>query len=49
MGANGVSITDRDGVDCSVELVALPFYDAEKNIPRGLETLDGKIEKQETG
>ncbi|MDH3857490.1 MAG: aminomethyl transferase family protein, partial [Gammaproteobacteria bacterium] len=44
MGTSGVSITDRDGVDCPVELVDLPFYDAEKNIPRGLEPVDGKIE-----
>jgi aminomethyltransferase len=44
MQARGLSVTDRDGNACSVELVSLPFYDAEKNIPRGLEPVDGKIE-----
>jgi len=44
MGASGLSITDRDGGECPVELVELPFYDAEKNIPRGLEPTDGGID-----
>ena len=44
MGASGLSITDRDGAECPVALVELPFYDAAKNIPRGLEPTDGQID-----
>ena len=33
---SGITVTDRSGEACPVELVELPFYDAEKNIPRGL-------------
>jgi len=36
MQAGGVTIADRGGEPCPVELVDLPFYDAEKNLPRGL-------------
>jgi len=42
--ADGLSIVDRDGNACPVELVELPFYDAEKNIPRGLEPVSGGVE-----
>ena len=31
-----ISVNDRAGEPCPIELVELPFYDAEKNIPRGL-------------
>ena len=41
--ADGLCIADRDGNDCPVELVELPFYDAEKHIPRGLEPITGGI------
>lgn len=41
MQANGLVIADRDDNDCPIELVALPFYDAAKNIPRGLPATDG--------
>lgn len=40
----GFYIVDRNGGECPIELVELPFYDAEKNIPRGLEPLSGGIE-----
>jgi len=36
MGSSDVTINNRAGDPCPVELVELPFYDAEKNIPRGL-------------
>ena len=42
--ADGLFIVDRDGNDCPIELADLPFYDAEKNIPRGLEPTSGKID-----
>lgn len=35
---------DRDGNTCPLELVQLPFYDAEKNIPRGLPATDGALD-----
>ena len=35
-----VSIEDRDGNSCPVEFVALPFYDVDKHIPRGLPSTD---------
>ena len=44
MSGTGFTIADRDGNDCPIELVELPFYDAEKNIPRGLPPVDGMIE-----
>lgn len=44
MSASGVTVTDRGGDACPVELVELPFYDAEKNIPRGLRPVDGGID-----
>jgi aminomethyltransferase len=36
LDCNAITVTDRDGEPCPIELVELPFYDAEKNIPRGL-------------
>jgi aminomethyltransferase len=36
MAGQGFSVIDRAGEECPIELVQLPFYDAEKNIPRGL-------------
>ncbi|MCP4392276.1 MAG: hypothetical protein GY802_28550, partial [Gammaproteobacteria bacterium] len=42
--AEGLVIADREGKDCPIELVELPFYDAAKNIPRGLPAADGAIE-----
>jgi aminomethyltransferase len=44
MNHSEVTVSERDGNACPVELVELPFYDAEKNIPRGLETTDGLID-----
>ncbi len=44
MRAKGLVIADRDGNDCPIELVDLPFYDAEKNIPRGLPSSDAAID-----
>jgi aminomethyltransferase len=43
MNGDGFTASERDGNACPVELVELPFYDAEKNIPRGLEATDGLI------
>ena len=36
LGCTSITVKDRAGEPCSIELVELPFYDAEKNIPRGL-------------
>ena len=44
MNHSRFTVSERDGHACPVELVELPFYDAEKNIPRGLETTDGLID-----
>jgi len=44
MSSSRLTVSDRDGSECSVELIELPFYDTEKKIPRGLETTDGMIE-----
>jgi aminomethyltransferase len=44
MRASGLTLSDRDGSECPIELVDLPFYDTEKNIPRGLEPVDGGID-----
>ena len=44
MGATGVTATQRDGSECAVELVDLPFYDAEKNLPRGMPPVTGGID-----
>ena len=41
---SGFTAQQRDGSECSIELVALPFYDAEKNIPRGLPPVTGAVE-----
>ena len=35
LDATDITVTGRDGKSCAVELTELPFYDAEKNIPRG--------------
>ncbi len=37
-------VCDRNGAAQTIEFVDLPFYDAEKNIPRGLPSVDGGIE-----
>lgn len=42
--APDLAVTGRDGQDWQIELVALPFYDAEKRIPRGLEAADGQVD-----
>ena len=39
--AGGLALRARDGRLLDVELVDLPFYDADKRIPRGLEPVDG--------
>ncbi len=44
MNATGLTIADRDGRSSKIELVDLPFYDAEKNIPRGLAPVDGGVD-----
>lgn len=44
MQATGLTVRQRDGDECAIELVDLPFYDAEKNIPRGLPPVTGAIE-----
>ncbi len=44
MHADGLSLHDRNGESQAIELVELPFYDAEKRIPRGLEPHDGAID-----
>ncbi|NCF37386.1 MAG: aminomethyl transferase family protein, partial [Gammaproteobacteria bacterium] len=41
MQDSGLVVIDRDGNECPIERVELPFYDAEKNIPRGLPPTDG--------
>ena len=46
MNGSGFTVSGRDGDVCPVELVELPFYDAAKNIPRGLEPTDGLIDYQ---
>ena len=40
LDCTSISVNDRAGQPCPLELVELPFYDAEKNIPRGLPSLD---------
>ncbi|MGB0383929.1 MAG: aminomethyltransferase family protein [Ardenticatenaceae bacterium] len=40
MDATGLTIVDRQGQERPIELTALPFYDAKKRIPRGLETVE---------
>ena len=41
--ASGLEVVDRSGEPQAIELVELPFYDAEKNIPRGLPAVDGAV------
>lgn len=41
MQADGLRAVDRKGRECAIELQALPFYDAEKHLPRGLEPVTG--------
>lgn len=43
--AGGLALRARDGELLPVELVDLPFYDADKRIPRGLEPVDGDPDK----
>lgn len=38
--SSGLGIIDREGNSCPIELIELPFYDHEKNIPRGLPCAD---------
>ncbi|MCP4765861.1 MAG: aminomethyl transferase family protein [Gammaproteobacteria bacterium] len=40
LDCSAIGVNDRAGEPCPVELVDLPFYDAEKNIPRGLPSPD---------
>jgi len=40
MDQSGFSVLDRSGAEQSILLHSLPFYDAEKRIPRGLENED---------
>ena len=44
MAATDLVGHDRDGNACHIELVQLPFYDAEKNIPRGLPATSGALD-----
>jgi aminomethyltransferase len=44
MSASGLTVTNRAGEQQPVELAELPFYDAEKNIPRGLPAVDGAVD-----
>ena len=44
VGGSGVIAIQRDGGECEIELVDLPFYDLEKNIPRGLPPVTGAID-----
>ena len=43
MRGTGHRVLGRDGREHPIELVELPFYDAEKRIPRGLEPVDGAV------
>jgi aminomethyltransferase len=43
LSATGLTVSGRGGQQLPVELVELPFYDAEKNIPRGLPAVTGAI------
>ena len=44
LAEKGLRVADRQGEQQALELVQLPFYDAEKNIPRGLPAVDGAID-----
>jgi aminomethyltransferase len=44
MQATGLTAALRAGGECAIELTDLPFYDAEKNIPRGLPAVTGSVE-----
>lgn len=46
LSASGLTVADRNGKQQPVELVKLPFYDAEKRLPRGLPDADGAIDEQ---
>ena len=39
-----VVLRDNSGADHAADVVALPFYDVEKRIPRGLEPLTGRAD-----
>ena len=43
MHQSGLTALDRNGNECPIELVELPFYDTEKRIPRGLPDADGAV------
>ena len=40
MQESGFTVVDRQGQERPIELTALPFYDPEKRIPRGLATFE---------
>jgi hypothetical protein len=40
MVANAHTVTDRDGTEHPLTLHALPFFDPDKRIPRGLEIME---------
>jgi aminomethyltransferase len=42
MAANTFTVTGRDGTVHPLALHALPFYDPDKRIPRGLEVMEFK-------
>ena len=42
MAGGGFSVLDRDGNEHSLSLQATPFFDPDKRIPRGLETMEFK-------
>ena len=44
--ATGLTVADRNGEPLPAELVELPFYDADKNIPRGLPAVDGAVDRR---
>ena len=43
MSQSGFTVSERDGNACPVERIDLPFYDADKKLPRGLVSTDGFI------
>ena len=42
MAANAFTVKSRDGNEYPLALHALPFFDADKCIPRGLEVMEFK-------
>jgi len=43
-----LTLVDREGIEYPAEVVDLPFYDKDKKIPRGIETL-ARISHQGAG